>query len=248
MQSKRSYSDSTRWITALRAARVGLWFTGLILVLAYDSILLKKKRAGMSPRPALTGHDHSIQTSFSGFWLVLAMETNTWHVLTTDQHADRCMQTLTECSCAWPDRDRRSSGAAEIDVIYSMRGRSRRMISAAHLSLASYPDVGLPLPPLNGNSWRRQIIQSLHANLNSVVNIRNVEKKKTIEKEKMMFFIYSKLSTPSQVHRKPLRLSPAQPNISSVTTWTAEHFFVNHAGSANLFSFRLWTCFDPTVR
>ena len=32
-----------------------------------------------------------------------------------------------------------------------------------------------------------------------------------------MFFIYSKLSTPSQVHRKPLRLSPAQPNISSVT-------------------------------
>ena len=40
MQSKRSYSDSTRWITALRAARAGLWFTGLILVLAYDSILI----------------------------------------------------------------------------------------------------------------------------------------------------------------------------------------------------------------
>ena len=35
----------------------------------------------MSPRPALTGLDHSIQTSFSGFWLVFAMETNTWHVL-----------------------------------------------------------------------------------------------------------------------------------------------------------------------
>ena len=32
-------------------------------------------------------------------------------------------------------------------------------------------------------------MQSLHANLNSVVTKRNVEKKKTIEKEKMMFFI-----------------------------------------------------------
>ena len=34
----------------------------------------------------------------------------------TDQHADRCMQTLSECTAAGRDRDRRSSGAAEIDV------------------------------------------------------------------------------------------------------------------------------------
>ena len=34
----------------------------------------------------------------------------------TDQHADRCMQTLTECTAAVRDHDRRSSGAAEIDV------------------------------------------------------------------------------------------------------------------------------------
>ena len=36
----------------------------------------------------------------------------------TDQHAHRCMQTLTECTAAVRDRDRdrRSSGAAEIDV------------------------------------------------------------------------------------------------------------------------------------
>ena len=42
-----------------------------------------KKKAGWNEsRPALTGLDHSIQTSFYGFWLVLSMETNTWHVLT----------------------------------------------------------------------------------------------------------------------------------------------------------------------
>ena len=34
----------------------------------------------------------------------------------TDQHADRCMQTLSECTAAVRDRDRRSSGAAEIGV------------------------------------------------------------------------------------------------------------------------------------
>ena len=34
----------------------------------------------------------------------------------TDQRADRCMQTLSECTAAGRDRDRRSSGAAEIDV------------------------------------------------------------------------------------------------------------------------------------
>ena len=68
--------------------------------------------------------------------------------------------------------------------------------------------------------YRPNNVQSLHASLNSVVTKRNVEKKKTIEKEKMMFFIYSKNSTPSQVHRKPLRLSPAQSNISSVTVCT----------------------------
>ena len=47
----------------------------------------------------------------------------------TDRHADRCMQTLTECTAAAVrDRGRRSSGAAEIDVIYPMRGRLRRLI------------------------------------------------------------------------------------------------------------------------
>ena len=62
--------------------------------------------------------------------------------------------------CVWPRpqltdhlelRDRR--------VIYSMRGQSIAWSwwSVAHLSLASYPDVGLPLPPLNGNSWRRSL-------------------------------------------------------------------------------------------
>ena len=80
----------------------------------------------------------------------------------------------------------------------------------------------IPMPKYDDNvhvhvAVIAQIMQSLHTNLNSVVNNRNVEKRKTIEKEKMMFFIYSKNSTPSQVHRKPLRLSPAQSNISSAT-------------------------------
>ena len=89
-----------------------------------------------------------------------------------------------------------------------------------------------------------QIIQSLHANLNSVVNIRNVEKKKTIEKEKMMFFIYSKLSTPSQVHRKPLRLSPAQPNISSVTeTAVFVYNFVYKPYASKQLRWHIWPTF-----
>ena len=78
---------------------------------------------------------------------------------------------------------------------------------------------------LGDNCCRYRPNQSLrtHANLNSVVTKRNVEKKKTIEKEKLMFFIYPKNSTRSQVQRKPLRLSPAQPNISSVTEISSNH-------------------------
>ena len=49
----------------------------------------------------------------------------------TDQHADRCMQTLTECTAAvrdWWPRPQIIWSCRDRHVIYSMRGRSRRII------------------------------------------------------------------------------------------------------------------------